>query len=45
MSDEEEINEPIKLKIGNRTAEEKSITYTLKSSKPPAEFNARKKKN
>lgn len=36
--------EPIKLQIGTRIAEEKTITYQLKSTTSPAEFKANKKK-
>jgi|LGVD01.1.fsa_nt_gb hypothetical protein len=41
---EEEANKPLSLKVGNRTAEEKTITYQLVASKPLSEFNAKKKK-
>ena len=41
---QDKIADPIKLQIGDRTAEEKPITYELKSTEPPAEFKANKKK-
>lgn len=46
MSDnkEKQTSEPLKLKVGNKTAEEKSITVTVRSFSPPTEFNAKKKK-
>ncbi len=46
MSDnkEKQTSEPLTLKVGNKTAEEKTITVTIKDSAPPTEFNAKKKK-
>ncbi|NOR46598.1 MAG: hypothetical protein GQ533_00915 [Methanosarcinaceae archaeon] len=41
---EEETNKQLSLKVGNRTAEEKDITYKAVSAKLPSEFNAKNEK-